>query len=559
MADNKIKNVACYYRVSTKGQKDRGTIENQKSECRSYCEREGWTIVAEFEDPAVSGNSPIEERPQGSLLMERVKAGKFDAIVAVALDRLTRSEKMQERGYIYDTLGENDTAFASPMEGITYCGEFVGDVTYSLRSAMATEERKKILERQQAGRERASREARFSAGQINYGMDWDNQTKSWVINRKELATLKEAFRLIRAGTSTTEIARIFNNDLDKYPSKYAKRWTDGNVGNKFHSDFLFTGERTFKVGKNEYANHQIIEEPFFSKEEVLEVRHLLRQKKRGGPRRDKLARQANFLLHLLARCSCGGKLYIQDFTPQGKPYTYYRCKECGLRLNSKEVDKTAWSIYTEIASNEDALKKAIVEEDFITNKSRYDLEKLRDASIKRLEELRESCRRLHRAYIDLQTMEEDDYKELTMKIEKEKLQVEGDLRRAVNSINLPNEKEEAIKRAHDLIKEQVNLAEQVQRLSSPLAEMNYTEEQKEKLKEVIRKAMGFDMTKMEEQLKDEQDIEDLLYQVKRKLFDDLILAGGKVTVSQDGIVINGIVRLGEDDFKEQILGQSSFG
>ena len=289
----------------------------------------------------------------------------------------------------------------------------------------------------------------------------------------------------------------------------------------------------------------------------MEIRHLLRQKKRGGPRRDKLARQANFLLHLLTRCSCGGKLYIQDFTPQGKPYTYYRCKECGLRLNSKQVDKAAWSIYTEIASNEDALKKAILEEDFIANRSKRDLHKLRDSCLKRLEELKDSCKRLDHAYIVRRTMDPKEYEALGTEIEKEKLRVEADLRKAVNTLNLPKEKDEAIKRAHKIIKEQVDLAGQVQRLSSPLVEMNYTEEQREKPKEVIRKAMGFDMARMEEPFKGEQDIEGLLHQVKRKLFDDLILAGGKVTVSQDGIVIKGIVKLGEDSFKEQILAQTA--
>lgn len=154
------------------------------------------------------------------------------------------------------------------------------------------EESKKIQERAKQGIWRAEREGRRASGLINYGMEWvpkkDNpEVKEWRVNRKELAALKEIRRLVLAGVDTTEIARIFNADLENYPTKYAAKWTAGNVSAKFQSDFLFTRERTVKTGPDTWRNSKIVRAPFFTKAQVMEVRHLLRQKRlchgRAGP------------------------------------------------------------------------------------------------------------------------------------------------------------------------------------------------------------------------------------------------------------------------------------
>ena len=53
--------------------------------------------------------------------------------------------------------------------------------------------------------------------------------------------------------------------------------------------------------------------------------------------------------------------------------------------------------------------------------------------------------------------------------------------------------------------------------------------------------------------------ENSAFKLKRKLLDDLKLAGGKIKVSKEGIVIEGVIKVGEDSFNEQILGQTCFG
>lgn len=551
-------------RTSTQSQKEKHTIKNQLAECKKFCKRKKWEIVQIYQDDGYTGTSLIEERPDASRMLADMRNNEFDILVMTETSRLSRSDDEEEQGRIQKALRISGTKVALVFENtIEDSGTFGARLIRALKMMMDAEETKKIVKRQQAGRYRASRERRFSAGQINYGVEWVSDKNHpnrgyWSINPTEVATLKEAVRLIKTGVSTLEIARIFNDDPERYPPKYAKRWTDGNVSGKLHSDFIFNGIRSFKIDEDEYENHQIVE-PFFTEDEVKEVRQLLARKKRGGPRRHIKERQANFLLHLIGKCSCGARLYIQDFTPQGRPYTYYRCKDCGLRIDSKKIDEAAWRIYTDVVTNEKALKQAIVE-DFIANKSTSDLEKMRDGSISRLEGIKSEMDKLSLRNSQGR-LSDEAYEAQIEKLEMEQTEIEKDLRRAVNTLSMPEQRDEAIKRVSDNIKAQLELMEQIKRLAAPLKDMPYTKEQKDKLYALIIGGVGTDLRIVESEIKDIEGVEKMLFRQKQLLFNKLKTAGGEIIVSNEGIQIVGIIKVdtSEEVLTNQVLGQATFG
>ncbi len=77
---------ALYARVSTSnGQKP----EMQLDELRSYCERRGWTVFAEYVDAGVSGSK--ERRPQLDRLLADCRKRRVDAVVVYRYDRFARS------------------------------------------------------------------------------------------------------------------------------------------------------------------------------------------------------------------------------------------------------------------------------------------------------------------------------------------------------------------------------------------------------------------------------------------------------------------------------------
>src|SRR4051812_18643023 len=79
-----------YARYSSDRQRD-ASIEDQARACRAWIEREGADLTATYSDHAVSGQ--IRMRPGYQKLLEDARAGRFDVVVAEALDRLSRDQE----------------------------------------------------------------------------------------------------------------------------------------------------------------------------------------------------------------------------------------------------------------------------------------------------------------------------------------------------------------------------------------------------------------------------------------------------------------------------------
>ncbi|MEO1243708.1 MAG: recombinase family protein [Pseudomonadota bacterium] len=105
--------VAIYARFSSDLQKD-SSIEDQIRECQAKAKREGWTVENLYTDHALSGASM--NRPGIQALMRDAADGKFDIVLAEALDRLSRDQgdtanmhkQFQFLGIKIVTLNENE-------------------------------------------------------------------------------------------------------------------------------------------------------------------------------------------------------------------------------------------------------------------------------------------------------------------------------------------------------------------------------------------------------------------------------------------------------------------
>lgn len=81
---------AIYARYSTDNQRD-ASIADQFRVCRLHAERQSWKIVGEYSDHAVSGASLL--RPGVQALMADAGRGRFDVVLAEAMDRLSRHQE----------------------------------------------------------------------------------------------------------------------------------------------------------------------------------------------------------------------------------------------------------------------------------------------------------------------------------------------------------------------------------------------------------------------------------------------------------------------------------
>ena len=82
--------VAIYARNSSDNQRD-ASISDQLRVCREFAARQGWTVVLEFTDHAISGATLLRSGFQA--LMRDALNGRFDIVLAEALDRFSRDQE----------------------------------------------------------------------------------------------------------------------------------------------------------------------------------------------------------------------------------------------------------------------------------------------------------------------------------------------------------------------------------------------------------------------------------------------------------------------------------
>lgn len=90
--NKKIERIACYIRVSSQEQKLHGlSLDAQRDTLTRYAEAHGLNIIEWYEDEGISGRKLIRRRPALQRMLNDAKAGKFDRIIFIKLDRYFRS------------------------------------------------------------------------------------------------------------------------------------------------------------------------------------------------------------------------------------------------------------------------------------------------------------------------------------------------------------------------------------------------------------------------------------------------------------------------------------
>ena len=144
------KRVGLYLRVSTREQ----STEMQKQALRATCEARGWHIVEEFEDPHVSGAKGRDKRPGFDRLMKAVTRRRIDIVAVWSIDRLARSLRdLVNFGEELKAVGCDLYSEKQAVDTTTPAGRAM----FQMMGVFAEFERELILERVNAGLERARR------------------------------------------------------------------------------------------------------------------------------------------------------------------------------------------------------------------------------------------------------------------------------------------------------------------------------------------------------------------------------------------------------------------
>lgn len=137
-----------YGRVSTREQ----TTENQRHEIESA----GYELEFWFSDDGVSGATKAVERPQFSLLLQKIRKG--ETLVVSKLDRLGRNAL--DVGETLRELSEREIKVIVLQLGLLDLSSAIGKAMLTMLSAVAELERDMLIDRVQVGLKRAKAEGK---------------------------------------------------------------------------------------------------------------------------------------------------------------------------------------------------------------------------------------------------------------------------------------------------------------------------------------------------------------------------------------------------------------
>ncbi len=245
---------AIYARYSTDLQRD-ASIEDQIRVCEERAGQNGWTVAGHYTDHGMSGASLMRPGIQG--LMQDALAGKFQVVIAEALDRLSRDQ--EDIAGIYKRL-----TFAGVKMFTLSEGE-ISELHIGLKGTMNALFLKELADKTRRGL-RGVVESGRSGGGNSYGYDvvrsydaaGNPQRGERTINADQAAVVERIFEAYVHGQSPRAIAKALNNDGITGPT--GKPWGASTIhGNKDRGTGILNNE--LYVGRLVWNRLRYIKDP----------------------------------------------------------------------------------------------------------------------------------------------------------------------------------------------------------------------------------------------------------------------------------------------------------
>lgn len=172
---------ALYGRVSTEEQRENANIDIQENEVKKYLNANGLKLDYLYLDNGISGAVPLSERPMGSMLLRDAKAGKFNKVFVLKIDRIGRDacDTLQ----VVKDLKKCNVEIKSTTENIE------DKLVLTVLAAIAEKERDTIMQRMTLGINRAATLGRWPGGVTPYGYCKDDSKHLKVYDKKVILGL----------------------------------------------------------------------------------------------------------------------------------------------------------------------------------------------------------------------------------------------------------------------------------------------------------------------------------------------------------------------------------
>lgn len=354
-------NVVIYARYSSHKQTEQ-SIEGQLKVCREYAEKNGYNVINEYIDEAVTGTS--DNRPSFLQMIEDSNKKNFNAVIVYQLDRFARDRYVSAR--YKHKLKQNNVRVFSARENIAE--DASGILMESILEGMAEYYSRELGQKVERGMKINASKFLYIGGCITLGFKIVD--KKYTIDEATAPITLNAYKMYDNDHTIIEIQEYVNNQLKLIDRRYENgkkkgqiiQYSKGSIRNLL-ADKRCMGTYIFKGEETPNIIPKIVDEDLFNRvQERLE-------KNKHNPSRLKTTNDYILTTKLFCGHCKDMMVGICGTSRTEKRYAYYSCntsrkKLCDKKNVQKEyienlVVEEARKILTD--ENIDKISKTVVE------------------------------------------------------------------------------------------------------------------------------------------------------------------------------------------------------
>lgn len=407
--DKKIAGI--YIRVSTEDQAREGfSLGEQEEKLKQLCAFKEYQVYKVYQDRGISAKD-MEHRPGFQEMMDDMRKGKINYIVAYKLDRVTRSVRDLElliaelEKYNCYLICERDDVNTSTANGRFFV---------RMLTVLSQLEIEVVSERTKFGMNGAIKAGHLPGTcPLGYYRDKDKVVK---IDPNTKDIVKRIFNMYLEGKSYYQISCILDEEKVLYPEH--NKWTEAAVRTIINNR-IYVGDyvrnKTLKDETKEEVYTDVVA-PIITRAEWEEIQ-IQKEKNMQSFSRDRVY----IFFQKLICPKCGKLMLCKGSGGKKKKYMYYNCSDCHLYFREDKIEDVLMTFILSLVEYDEVVKKYFYP--ILAEKEDVNTESI-DEQIKELNEQKE---RIKKVFISGTVKMEDfelDYKRIEDeldKLEQEKL------------------------------------------------------------------------------------------------------------------------------------------
>ena len=317
-----------YIRVSTEDQAREGfSLGEQEEKLKQLCDYKGYKVYKVYCDAGISAKD-MEHRPKFQEMLQDMRDGKINYIVAYKLDRVTRSVRDLEE--LISQLEKYNTYLVCDRDDVntsTANGRFF----VRMLTVLSQLEIEIVSERTKFGLNGAIKSGHLP-GQVALGFKKDGNKKT-IIDPATAPIVKRVFDLYLQGKTFLQISNIFNDE-----KVLNKNWKDTHI-ERIINNRLYMGDYEMYKRLKEWKNvepviYMNVVDPIIPRYiwEECQAQKIINQRT--------YTRDRVYTFFQKLKCpKCGKIMKCKGSGGKKRKYVYYHCDDCKENIRESYVEE----------------------------------------------------------------------------------------------------------------------------------------------------------------------------------------------------------------------------